>query len=235
MPSLAPVLTRQRRKESRPQELLDAALSLFVEKGFAATRSEEVAQRAGVSKGTLYLYFHSKEELLKAVVRHTLAAEIAAGAEQIDRFAGNSTEAVTDLLSDWWARMYDSPASGVFKLMITEMRNFPDISAFYASEVMEPGQALIGRVLERGIARGEFRPVDVPSAVQSIILPMVMLCLHKHSLSACSQELTASEDPKHFIRQHFTLLMGGLRAASDSSLPAAPPRIRRKSSPKLTA
>ena len=64
---------RQRRKEARPQELLDAALALFVEKGFAATRAEEVAQRAGVSKGTLYLYYPSKEELFKAVVRQNLS------------------------------------------------------------------------------------------------------------------------------------------------------------------
>src|SRR5690349_24617191 len=70
---------RQRRKEARPQELLDAALELFVEKGFAATRSEEVAARAGVAKGTLYLYYPSKEDLLKAVVRENLSAIISEG------------------------------------------------------------------------------------------------------------------------------------------------------------
>ncbi|MEY4754116.1 MAG: hypothetical protein RJA44_1791, partial [Pseudomonadota bacterium] len=73
--------SHQRRKAERPQELLAAALSLFVEKGFAATRAEEVARRAGVSKGTLYLYFESKEELLKAVIRERLSSRIAAAAD----------------------------------------------------------------------------------------------------------------------------------------------------------
>ena len=84
---MSEIHARQRRKQARPQELLDAALDLFVEKGFSATRSEEVAQRAGVSKGTLYLYYPSKEELLREVIRHDLVGEIAEGLEM----AGSST------------------------------------------------------------------------------------------------------------------------------------------------
>jgi len=82
--------TRQRRKEARPQELLDAALDLFVEKGYAATRAEEVAARAGVSKGTLYLYYPSKEDLLKAVVRHNVVNQIAEGQDFVRQFAGTT-------------------------------------------------------------------------------------------------------------------------------------------------
>ena len=88
-----PAATRQRRKEARPQELLDAALDLFVEKGFAATRSEEVAARAGVSKGTLYLYYPSKEELLKEVIRHNVVNQIAEGVEIVRQFEGSSAGA----------------------------------------------------------------------------------------------------------------------------------------------
>src|SRR5690242_6886783 len=106
---------RRRRKEARPAELLDAALKLFVEKGFAATRSEEVARAAGVSKGTLYLYFPSKEELLKAVIQHFLADQIAAGAQEAAAIEGSTPHVMEELLVNWWARMYDSPASGVFK------------------------------------------------------------------------------------------------------------------------
>ncbi|MFX1678730.1 TetR/AcrR family transcriptional regulator, partial [Mitsuaria sp. CC2] len=83
--SPAPSSTRQRRKEARPQELLEAALSLFVEKGFAATRSEEVAAKAGVSKGTLYLYYPSKEELFKAVVRESIGTKIAEGVSELGK------------------------------------------------------------------------------------------------------------------------------------------------------
>ena len=90
--------TRQRRKETRPQELLDAALALFVEKGFAATRAEEVAQHAGVSKGTLYLYYPSKEELFKAVVRHNVVSLIAEGRYMVDQFEGSSPELLVCLM-----------------------------------------------------------------------------------------------------------------------------------------
>ena len=68
---------RKRRKEARPSELLEAALELFVEKGFAATRLEDVASRAGVSKGTLYLYFENKDALFKAVVQEGIIPVIA--------------------------------------------------------------------------------------------------------------------------------------------------------------
>jgi len=205
-PALAP---RQRRKEARPQELLDAALELFAEKGFAATRSEEVAARAGVSKGTLYLYYPSKEELLKAVISQRLSSEIAAGAAQAEQFEGSTTALLTEVFNAWWQRVFDSPTSAVFKLVITEVRNFPDIAEFYLHEVVEPGKQLIGRILERGIARGEFRSVDVPSAVLSLLLPMVMLCLHKHSLGACLPQAFPTE-PKVFIEQHVDLVLRGL-------------------------
>jgi AcrR family transcriptional regulator len=219
MPSLSPApATRQRRKEARPQELLDAALELFAQKGFAATRSEEVAARAGVSKGTLYLYYPSKEELLKAVIRQRLSTAIAAGAEEAEQFKGPASELLALVLTRWWLEVFDSPTSAVFKLVITEVRNFPDLAKFYVDEVVDPGQQLIGRILERGIRSGEFRAVDVPSAVLSLVLPMVMLCIHKHSLGACAgmQEFV---EPHTFIHQHVQIVLHGLRAA-------APPRAK---------
>ena len=155
--------SRQRRKEARPQELLDAALSLFVQKGFAATRAEEVAAAAGVSKGTLYLYYPSKEELLKAVISQRLSSEIAAVAEYSAQYEGSCASLLTEVFTQWWSRVFDSPTSAVFKLVITEVRNFPDIAAFYRAEVVEPATALVGEIIGRGIASGEFRAVDVPA------------------------------------------------------------------------
>src|SRR5690242_20784016 len=95
---------RQRRKEARPQELLDAALDLFVEKGFAATRAEEVAARAGVSKGTLFLYFPSKEELFKAVVRENISGRFAEWEHEFETFQGTSAEMVRYCMRVWWER-----------------------------------------------------------------------------------------------------------------------------------
>jgi AcrR family transcriptional regulator len=208
----------QRRKAERPQELLDAALALFVEKGFAATRAEEVARRAGVSKGTLYLYFESKEELLKAVIRERLSSRIAAAADFVASHDGDIASLLRDVLTHWWSEVLQSDASGVFKLIIGEVRNFPDIAEFYLREVVEPGQRLLGEIVARGIAGGEFRPLPVEMVVQSLVLPMVMLCVHKHSIGVC-QPNPIVDDSDAFIRQHMDLLLHGLAATP----PARPP------------
>src|SRR5438105_2788720 len=147
---------RERRKEARPGELLDAALDLFVEKGFAATRAEEVAARAGVSKGTLFLYFPSKEELFKAVVRENISGRFAEWNEEFESFEGSTEEMVRYCMKVWWERIGATRASGITKLIISEARNFPDIAAFYQKEVIQPGTELVRRILMRGVASGNF-------------------------------------------------------------------------------
>jgi len=104
---------RERRKEARPGELLDAALDLFVEKGFAATRAEEVAARAGVSKGTLFLYVQSKEDLFKAVVRENISGHFKEWNETFDNFKGTSAEMLTLCMNEWWRRVGATKASGI--------------------------------------------------------------------------------------------------------------------------
>jgi AcrR family transcriptional regulator len=205
------VLPRQRRKEARPHELLEAALALFVEKGFTATRAEEVAQRAGVSKGTLYLYYPSKEELLKAVIAHYLSSRIAATAQEVSQIQGPMAPVLREMLVAWWQQTYAGPGSGTFKLIISEVRNFPDIGEFYVREVVEPGHALVRTILQRGMASGEFRAVDVESAVHSLLLPMIMLCTHKHALGACTQHTI---DADKFIADHVELVLSGLLCAA---------------------
>ena len=212
--------SRRRLKEARPQQLLDAALDLFVEKGFAATRAEEVAQRAGVAKGTLYLYYPSKEELLKAVIREHLSSRIAAGAAEAEKHRGPVAELLREVFSRWWLEVFDSPTSGVFKLIITEVRNFPDIAEFYVTEVIRPGEELIARIVQRGIDNGEFEPLDVPSVVHSLMLPLVMLCLHKHSLGACPGH-DEHFDPHLFVRSHIDLVIRGLSRSKPASRRAA--------------
>ena len=211
---------RRRDKEARPQQLLDAALSLFVEKGFTATRAEEVAKLAGVSKGTLYLYFPSKKELLKAVINEHLSLRIAEAARRVANHQGSAGALLGGMLVQWWGQLYDSPASGVFKLVITEVRNFPEIGEFYARHVIAPAHQLIGGVVQKGIACGEFRAVDVDHAVHSLVLPLVMICLHRHSLGACVGACAGAcagacpdywhLDGNTFIAQHVGLVLDGL-------------------------
>ena len=203
------VSRRGRRKEARPGELLDAALDLFVEKGFAATRSEEVAARAGVSKGTLFLYFPSKEELFKAVIRENLSGRFAEWNEEFETFEGSTADMVRYCMRVWWERIGATRASGITKLIISEARNFPEIAAFYQSEVIRPGTDLIRRILQRGVARGEFRPIDVEYTVFSIVAPMIFLIMMKHSLGACAPQ-DYPLDPERYVQAQMENLLQGL-------------------------
>jgi AcrR family transcriptional regulator len=210
MSAILTTAVRQRRKETRPQELLDAALDLFVEKGFAATRSEEVAQRAGVSKGTLYLYYPSKEELFKAVVRQKIANLIQEGVEMAEAWEGSASALLRELMSVWWARVLNTPAAGIHKVVIAEVRNFPDLAQFYVDEVMVPADALFTQVLRRGIARGEFRDLPVREVAHALIAPMIFMALHRHSFGACPIH-GVELDPASALRTHLDLLLGGLQ------------------------
>jgi AcrR family transcriptional regulator len=201
--------TRQRRKEARPQELLDAALALFVEKGFAATRSDEVAVRAGVSKGTLYLYYPSKEELLKAVIQQNLGQLIAEGSGIVDEFEGPSADLLSLLMRTWWDRVGNTPAGAIHKIMMSEVRNFPEIAQFYRDEVIQPGSDLLARTLARGVERGEFRELPVVEVTQALFAPLIFMALHKHSFGACSAE-GMDMNCDLVIDTHIDLMLHGL-------------------------
>jgi TetR/AcrR family transcriptional regulator len=175
---------RERRKEARPGELIAAALELFVEKGFAATRAEEIAKRAGVSKGTLFLYFASKEELFKAVVRENISGRFPEWSAQVDSFEGSTSDLLRFGMMAWWSRVGATPAAGIGKLMMSEAVNFPELADFYEREVIEPGDALIRRILERGIERGEFRPIDLKYGVYAVLAPLLFLAMWRHSFAS---------------------------------------------------
>jgi AcrR family transcriptional regulator len=202
----------ERRKDARPQELLAAALDLFVERGFASTRLEDVARRAGVSKGTLYLYFTNKEELFKAVVRDSIVPFIGAAEDSIAGFDGHSADLLRSVLGDWWQRLGATKASGLSKLMMAEAGNFPDIACFYQEEVIARGTRMISSLLERAVARGEFRPVDIGIMTQVLIAPMLMLTTWKHSVGPCDQ---SQLDPLAFLDSFLDMALHGL-------LPPAP-------------
>lgn len=201
---------RQRRKEARPQQLLDAALALFVEKGFAATRAEEVAQHAGVSKGTLYLYYPSKEELFKAVVRQNLGSLIAEGKEAVAQFQGTSGDLLVYLMQTWWERVGSTRAAGIHKIILAEVRNFPELAQFYADEVIVPADDLFCSTVQRGIARGEFRDLPLHETAQALMAPMIFLALHQHSVGACPVQGCATVDPERMLRTHLDLVLRGL-------------------------
>jgi AcrR family transcriptional regulator len=198
----------RRRKEARPDEILAAALASFAERGFAATRLDDVAARAGISKGTLYLYFKSKEELFEAVVRATLVPNIERLEALCATFEGPSGVLLERLLLTV-AGVLDSRVGAIPKLVIAEAGNFPELARFYLDAVVRRGLRLIGTILRRGIGRGEFRPVDVDHTVFCVIAPMLLAALWKRSLEPHDD---APLDAQVLARAHLDLLLRGLEA-----------------------
>lgn len=200
----------QRRKGDRPAEILAAALAVFGERGFAAARLDEVAARAGVSKGTLYLYFDSKAELFKAVVRATLLPNIAQAEAAASASEGPSAALLRTILQRMATLVVETDIGAVLKLVIAEAGNFPDLAAFYYNEVIARGLKLFGGILSRGIARGEFRPVDVDDAVRLLLAPMLLAVVWRRSFAEPSG---APFDMQKFIALHLETLLRGLSPA----------------------
>jgi AcrR family transcriptional regulator len=196
-----------RRKEARPQELLNAALDLFVERGYAATRLDDVAAQAGVSKGTLYLYFANKEDLFKAVVRENLVPVLDEAQGLIDQYQGTSAQMFRDFILGWWKRIGDTKLSGITKLMLAESGNFPELAQFYHEEVISRSNTIIIRMLERGIARGEFREIDTVNANMVIVSPIMMLMMWRHSFGALQ---STPISPLDFLNTFIDLISHGL-------------------------
>ena len=203
-----------RRKEARPEEITSAALELFVERGYAATRLEDVAARAGVSKGTVYLYFANNAELFKAVVREGIVSPIAEMRSMVQHFEGGSFELLRLMLSGWWQRIGSKPLSGIPKLIIAEAGNFPEIARFYMAEVVEPGQAAIIDIVRRGIVRGEFRNVDADDTARLIAAPMLLTALWRNSLAPFAG---ASMDEVRFLEAHLDMLRRALLKDPDAA------------------
>jgi len=201
----------RRRKTARPAEILEAALAAFAERGFAATRLEDVAERAGVTKGTLYLYFRNKEDLFKAVVRRELVPNIEMAEAMV---AGSRAPSLVLLeqLVGFFSRVMASPLSAIPKLVLTEASNFPDLARFYLEEVVDRGKALFRRVIERGVAAGEFRPVDAESAVVCVLAPLLLAALWRHSFERPSGRRL---DIDALCRAQLDLLRCGLAAKHD--------------------
>lgn len=212
-PAISPSPARprwERRKEARPAELLAAALELFVEKGFAGTRLEDVAACAGVSKGTLYLYFANKEELFKAVVREAIVERLTQTRSEVAAFDGPAPELIAQLYQSWWTNFGATQAAGISKLMMAESGNFPEIASFFLEEVIEPWHALLAAAIERGIASGEFRRVDVPTFVRVMSAPLVMLSLWQRSFGPCSG---APIDNESYLATTIAMVQAALRPA----------------------
>jgi AcrR family transcriptional regulator len=199
----------ERRKDARPAELTTAALELFVERGFAATRLDDIARRAGVSKGTLYLYFDSKEDLFKAVIREGYVSRITEFAEKMKAYQGSSADLIRELVLSWWEQIGATKLAGITKLMMSEAGNFPELANYYHDEVVVRGTGLFAAAIQRGMATGEFREVALDLAPRIACAPVIMLMLWRNSFDLCG---THQMDPRAFLDAHTDMLLHALAA-----------------------
>ncbi|MCO4770272.1 MAG: TetR/AcrR family transcriptional regulator [Deltaproteobacteria bacterium] len=194
----------RRRKGARPEELISAAVALFAEQGFAATNLKDVAKRAGVSKGTVYLYFRSKEDLLRAAVR-TSVVPIVDVVDELEVDAdGTASELLGTLLRRWVAEFDERGVAGVPKLVMAEANNFPELAEDYVSSVLSRVRRLVARVLKRGVRDGEFASIDVREATHLLLAPVFWAQLHGASLAPFDD---GGPDLADFVESHLAYFL----------------------------
>ncbi|MGZ8361656.1 MAG: TetR family transcriptional regulator [Allosphingosinicella sp.] len=206
MASAAPPKWR-RRKQERPGDIVAAALALFAEKGFAAARIEEIAARAGLSKGTLYLYFDSKEALFRAVVRDVVVPNLDALRAAMLAADLPFAELLRTFLPRFAERLTTLPVGAVAKMVIGESRNFPELAKVWHDDVILKAVGLIAGLIDRAQARGEVRPGDPRIHAFSVVGPMLIGVLWRETFTPVGGDAI---DLEAIARQHVETVLGGL-------------------------
>jgi AcrR family transcriptional regulator len=211
----------QRRPDARPEEILRAAMQTFVERGFAATKLEEVAARAGVSKGTLYLYFSNKEDLFKSTVQESILPHIQSGEQRMADFHGSPLLLLREAYTRWALVVTDPLMGGLCKLIVTEAANFPDVAHFYFEEVIKRTRALFASILQRCMTAGELRELPIDLAVREITAPVLFAVMWRQSMS---QHDDKPLDIPAYLTFHFNTLLQGWRITDTESDTGEPQR-----------
>jgi AcrR family transcriptional regulator len=176
----------RRLPEERPAQILDAALDVFAEHGVAAARLEDIAKRAGVSKGTIYLYFPNKEVLFREVIRQTVVSEIESGERAFEQATTSATVSLERHMRRYWTFIRSPKFAPIFRLIHAELSQHPDLARFYAEEVITRGHRLVASIIRRGIEQGEFREVDPLVAARMLSAPFVLhgiWCRHRDAFT----------------------------------------------------
>ncbi len=199
--------SRLRRPQDRASEIARAALDLFVTRGFAATKLEDVARAASVSKGLPYVYFKNKEELFKTVISEAMGGPLSDANQIIEGFEG-TTEDLLRQMVDGFRAFEESPAGGVVKLILAEAGNFPEVARF-CNQFNRRGRDLFIRVLRRGVDSGEFRPVsDLDSTAMVLVQPLAMFSVWKRALAPFDP---GRIDSDQFYTAYLDFVLKGLR------------------------
>lgn len=205
---------RRRRKDARPAEVLDAALEVFCEKGFAAARMDDIAARAGVAKGTLYLYFPSKDEIFRALVKLAVAAKV----ERLEAMAAAHRGSIADLLrqvlSTAKAMLHHPRARVLPKLVLGQAGMFPELALYYRTHLIERMMRLLAGIHRRGVETGEFRDADSLVIARLCVAPVIVTAILR-SVFTPSGEPPLGPEPETIIDTHLDVLLHGLMAKQE--------------------
>ncbi len=178
---------------------------------------EDVATCAGVSKGTLYLYFDGKESLFRAAIQESIVPILEEGADFVDTFEGSSGSLLRALMHGWSQQISNTPLVALTNLIVSESGNFPELAVYYYDAIILRGRSIIRRTLQRGIAAGEFRDVDLETAIDVILAPTLIMIIWNHSMGiGCGAE----NNPDTYLQSHLELTLGGLSSRLPSPVPA---------------
>jgi AcrR family transcriptional regulator len=197
----------RRRKADRPGEIVEAALAVFAEKGFAAARLDEIAARAGVSKGAIYLYFETKEEIFRAVVEQAIAPNIAAVRAMVASHPGPFADLLGAFAAQIAGLIDRLPLGGVIKMVIGEARNFPQIARVWHDQLAAQALGALTDAIRAAQGRGEVRPGDPRAFALQLIAPILMGLIWRETFVPVGAE--PFELPA-LVRQHFETMLRGL-------------------------
>ena len=197
----------QRRAEERPREICAAALEVFAEKGFAAAKLDEIAKRAGVSKGTLYLYFNDKEQLFRAVVRDAVVPNVEKLSAALIQTGLTFGELVRLFLANFVEVANRVPVGAVAKMVISESRNFPELAKVWHDEVVSKGLGAVTALIEMAQAKGEVRAGDARLHAFTLMGPMLMGVIYRETLEPVGG---TPLDLAGLARQHVETVLSGL-------------------------
>lgn len=199
----------QRRKDARAPEILEAALAVFAQKGFAGTRMDDIARRAGITKGTIYLYFDSKQSVFKALARASIGEQLAAVKAQVENFPGSSAQLLRFVLSTMGGFAATSDRVILPRLLLAEAGNFPELAKFWREEIIEKGIGLFGSIVQRGVDRGEFRAIAPEHAARLCVAPILLIMIWRTTFAQFDSQ---PYDYHALIEAHLQTLLQGLEA-----------------------
>jgi len=199
---------RDQQKEIKRLALIDAALAVFSRVGFAAAKIDDVADEAGVSKGTVYLYFESKEKLFEGMVKSKMVPMLDSVQEVLAQSTQTATERLRAHMTFFYTKILDSDRRQIMRLIMSEGPNFPHLAEFYHANVLSRGQAMINDILQQGINSGEFREMNGHGLMQNVVAGALVAGIWKLVFDRFQPI-----DLDAYFETHLDLILNGLRTA----------------------